>query len=153
MFNIILYQPRIPQNTGNIGRLCAYTNCSLHLIHPLGFLITDKYLKRSGMDYWLSLDLHHYSSWNIFLKSLKRPKRIWLFTTNSKKKYWHSSFKKGDGLLFGNETSGVSKEVESKIGEKYSLTLPCFAKNKLRSLNLATSVGIALYESIRQIQC
>lgn len=105
--SIILFQPQIPQNTGNIGRLCAITRSTLHLIHPLGFKIEDRHLRRSGMDYWHSLDLVEHANWEDFLVSPRKPERIWLFTTKTKRSFWEPAYKPGDGLLFGNEGAGA----------------------------------------------
>ncbi len=150
MLNLILFQPDIPQNTGNIGRLCAFTNCSLHLIHPLGFKITDKQLRRSGMDYWYDLDVHEYPDWDAFLNSQTRPERIWLFSTKASKSLWDADFQAGDGLLFGKETAGCPEWLHDWAGEEQRLKIPQYREG-LRSLNLATSAGIATYEALRQI--
>lgn len=147
--HIVLFQPEIPQNTGNIGRLCAITKARLHLIHPLGFTITDRHLKRSGMDYWHSLDLHHHSNWEAFKASPMTPKRLWLFTTRATKRYWDAPFAAGDGLVFGNEGHGAPDWLHAEIGEQ-RITIPQFDTG-LRSLNLSTAVGIACYEALRQI--
>lgn len=149
MIDVILYQPEIPQNTGNIGRLCAFTNCTLHLIHPLGFKITDKNLRRAGMDYWKSLTVHEHKNWEEFTKSSTCPKNIHLLTTHAKKVIWEAGFQQGDGLLFGNEGSGAPKEVHEWVGDN-RVNIPKYSPN-LRSLNLAVSVGVAVYEAIRQI--
>lgn len=150
MIDVILFQPEIPQNTGNIGRLCAFTNCRLHLIHPLGFKITDKNLRRAGMDYWKSLTVHEHENWDGFIQSPMCPKNIYLLTTHAKKVIWEANFQTGDGLLFGNEGGGAPPQVHDWAGEN-RLTIPKFSLN-LRSLNLAVSVGIAVYEAIRQIR-
>jgi tRNA (cytidine/uridine-2'-O-)-methyltransferase len=149
--SIILFQPQIPQNTGNIGRLCAITRSTLHLIHPLGFIIEDKHLRRSGMDYWHSLDLVEHASWDDFLKSPRKPSRIWLFTTKTKRSFWNAAYQPGDGLLFGNEGSGAPEWLHAWAGESQRVTIP-HAETALRSLNLSTSVGIAAYEALRQWQ-
>ena len=149
MIEIILYCPQIPQNTGNIGRICAFADCRLHLIHPLGFEISDKNLRRAGMDYWKSLDVIEHPDWTSFIRSEQRPQNIYLFTTHADKSLWDASFQKGDGLLFGNEGKGAPGEVHEWAGER-RLMIPK-RKNGLRSLNLAVSVGIASYEAIRQI--
>ncbi|MBT3668381.1 MAG: tRNA (cytidine(34)-2'-O)-methyltransferase [Opitutae bacterium] len=149
MINVILYCPEIPQNTGSIGRICAFAGCRLHLIHPLGFEITDKYLRRAGMDYWETLDLFEYKNWNDFLISSNRPKKIHLFTTHATQTLWDTRFSKDDGLLFGNEGKGVPEEVH-KWANCDRVTIPKYNEG-LRSLNLAVSVGIATYEAIRQI--
>ena len=97
MIDVILFQPEIPQNTGNIGRLCAFTGSRLHLIHPLGFEISDKNLRRAGMDYWKALEVFHYRNWQEFLDSATRPKRIHLMTTHGDKTIWDANFQQGDG--------------------------------------------------------
>src|SRR5471030_1142152 len=102
MLHVILFQPEIPQNVGNIGRMCALTRSRLHLIHPLGFHITDRHLTRSGMDYWTSLDLIHHDNWDAFLQCDRGPRRIWLFSTHAQKTYWDVNYADEDGLLFGN---------------------------------------------------
>jgi tRNA (cytidine/uridine-2'-O-)-methyltransferase len=151
MLHLILYQPDIPQNTGNIGRLCAFAKCKLHLIHPLGFDISDKHLRRSGMDYWYDLDVQEHASWEDFLASDDAPSRIWLFSTKAKKSLWTASFHKDDGLLFGKETAGCPQWLHEWAGAEKSLKIPQFQEG-LRSLNLATSAGIAAYEALRQIE-
>lgn len=149
--SIILFQPQIPQNTGNIGRLCAITRSTLHLIHPLGFKIEDRHLRRSGMDYWHSLDLVEHASWEDFLVSPRKPERIWLFTTKTKRSFWEPRYQPGDGLLFGNEGAGAPEQVHAWAGEEQRVTIP-HADTELRSLNLSTSAGIATYEALRQFQ-
>lgn len=149
MLHIILFNPEIPQNTGNIGRLCAVTKTRLHLIHPLGFKITDKQLKRSGMDYWHSLDVHHYKDWDEFKVSKLGPQRLWLFTTKSSQSYWDVHYVDGDGLVFGNEGHGAPEWLHAELDGR-RLTIP-HQNPELRSLNLATSVGIATYEALRQL--
>lgn len=149
MFHVILFQPEIPQNTGNVGRLCAYTGCVLHLIHPLGFRISDRHLRRSGMDYWYALDLREHRDWDAFLASDQRPARIHLLTTKGARTIWETHFADGDGLLFGNEGHGVPDHVHTWAGDN-RLTIPRFTDG-LRSLNLATSVGITVYEGLRQL--
>lgn len=151
MLHIILFEPEIPQNTGNIGRLCAVTRSRLHLIHPLGFTITDRHLRRSGMDYWKSLDVHHHENWESFKKSESGPERIWLFSTRAEQVFWDGAFADGDGLLFGKETAGLPDWLHQEIGAEQSVTLPRY-NQELRSLNLSTSVGIAVYEALRQIR-
>lgn len=150
MLHIILYNPEIPQNTGNIGRLCAITKSCLHLIRPLGFTISDKYLKRSGMDYWDSLEKYYHNDWNDFIESKFSPYRLWLFTTKSSKNYWKADFKDGDGLIFGSEGGGVPEWLHNDLSG-FRLKIPQMNET-MRSLNLATSVGIATYEALRQIQ-
>ena len=150
MLHVILFQPEIPQNTGNIGRLVAITRSRLHLIHPLGFTITDKHLRRSGMDYWHSLDLHEHESWEAFLESPAKPTgTIYLLSTHATRSYWDADFKDGDGLLFGNEGHGAPARVHEWAGAN-RLTIPQFDR-ELRSLNLSTAAGITVYEALRQI--
>ncbi|MBC2594803.1 tRNA (cytidine(34)-2'-O)-methyltransferase [Ruficoccus amylovorans] len=149
MLHIVLFQPEIPQNTGNVGRLCAITKSRLHLIHPLGFTITDRHLKRSGMDYWHSLDVHHHADWAAFRASEHAPKRLWLFTTKATRLHWDAEFRDGDGLVFGNEGHGSPEWLHADVGEEQRVTIPQYDP-ALRSLNLSTSVGIAAYEALRQ---
>jgi tRNA (cytidine/uridine-2'-O-)-methyltransferase len=148
--HIILYQPQIPQNTGNIGRACAVTGAKLHLIHPLGFKIEDRHLKRSGMDYWHDLNPYHHEDWDAFLNHPHRPKRLWLFTTKATTYHWEAQFQAGDGLVFGNEGHGAPDFVHEMLKD-HRIKLPQPVAH-LRSLNLSTAAGIALYEAFRQIQ-
>ena len=148
MIEIILFQPEIPQNTGNIGRICSFSGCKLHLIHPLGFKIDDKNLRRAGMDYWKDLEIFEYSEWNEFWFHRNRPKRILLLTTHAEKNIWETEFRTGDGLLFGNEGHGAPEFVHQSVDER--IKIPKFKPN-LRSLNLAVATGIATYEALRQI--
>lgn len=151
MFHIVLFNPEIPQNTGNIGRLCAINECRLHLIHPLGFKITDKQLRRSGMDYWKSLDVHHHVDWAAFRASEQAPSgRLWLFTTKAEKTFWDVNYTDGDALVFGNEGHGAPQWLHYELTET-RITIP--QKNpELRSLNLSTAAGIATYEAMRQLR-
>ena len=149
---IILFEPEIPQNTGNVGRLCAFTGAKLHLIEPLGFSLDDRYLKRSGMDYWSHLDVSVHASWEAFRDSPDFPERIWLFTTHASQSFWEASFRPGDALLFGNEGHGCPDWLHKEIGDHNRIHLPRYNQQPLRSLNLATSVGIAAYEALRQIK-
>jgi tRNA (cytidine/uridine-2'-O-)-methyltransferase len=145
----VLFSPEIPQNTGNIGRMCALTQSRLHLIHPLGFRVTDRNLRRAGMDYWHALDVHEHADWESFLKSPVRPKRLWLFTTKTQRSFWSVRYAEEDGLVFGNEGSGAPEWLHEQLGETQRVTIP--HKNPvLRSLNLSTAAGIATYEALRQ---
>jgi tRNA (cytidine/uridine-2'-O-)-methyltransferase len=145
--NIILHQPEIPQNTGNIGRTCAATGSSLHLIRPFGFEITDKNLKRAGMDYWYDLDVHYYDSFDDFLQ--KNPNaKIYMATTKAKHCYTDVSYSNDDFIMFGSEGSGISEEILMNYKDT-CIRIPMLAK--YRSLNLSNSVAIVVYEALRQI--
>lgn len=149
MLHIVLYQPEIPQNTGNIGRMCALTGSRLHLIHPLGFEITDRHLKRAGMDYWRALDVRNHENWEKFRGSEGGPRRLWLFTTKAARSYWNTDFQDEDGLVFGNEGHGAPEWLHREFGDEGRVTIP-HANSTLRSLNLSTAAGIACYEALRQ---
>ncbi|MCC6416267.1 MAG: tRNA (cytidine(34)-2'-O)-methyltransferase [Opitutaceae bacterium] len=150
MLHVVLFQPEIAPNTGNIGRMCALTQSRLHLIHPLGFEISDKNLRRAGMDYWRELDVHEHADWAAFRASASAPRRLWLFTTKSRRSFWDAGFADGDGLVFGNEGHGAPEWLHAEIGDAHSVTIPQ-ANSKLRSLNLSTAAGIACYEALRQV--
>lgn len=151
MLHVVLFNPEIPQNTGNVGRMCAISECRLHLIHPLGFTITDAHLKRSGMDYWKSLDIVHHENWEAFMRFPGGPKRLWLLTTKAQKSLWDAAFSDEDGLVFGNEGHGAPQWLHEFVGREHEIKIPQF-NEKLRSLNLATSAGISVYEALRQIK-
>jgi tRNA (cytidine/uridine-2'-O-)-methyltransferase len=151
MLHIVLFEPEIPQNTGNIGRMCAVTRSRLHLIHPLGFTITDRHLKRAGMDYWHALDVHHHENWKAFRARPAAPKRLWLFTTKTTVSFWDVEYRADDGLVFGNEGHGAPAWLHEELGESQRLTIP-HANTELRSLNLSTAAGIACYEAMRQLR-
>lgn len=146
--NIVLYQPEIPQNTGNIGRTCVLTNSRLHLIKPLGFSITDKYLRRSGLDYWKLLDVVYYESFEEFYE-MNKEKTIYLSTTKAKKFHTQVSYKKDDYIMFGRESSGVPDEVR-KLFDDRMIKVPMVETTE-RSLNLSNTVSIVAYEALRQI--
>ena len=150
MIHIVLFQPEIPQNTGNVGRMCAITRCRLHLIHPLGFTITDRHLRRAGMDYWYSLDVHHHADWAAFKASAAAPRRLWLFTTHATRTFWDVAYADGDGLIFGNEEAGAPEWLHAALGAAQRIKIP-HANGALRSLNLSTAAGIATYEALRQV--
>lgn len=150
VLHVVLFQPQIPPNTGNIGRLCAVSGCRLHLVHPLGFRITDRQLKRSGMDYWHRLDVHHHRDWPSFRADPSAPRRLWLLTTHGPRTLWETTFEDGDGLVFGNENHGAPAWLHDEIGEAARVRIPQFAA-ELRSLNLSTSAGIVVYEALRQL--
>ena len=149
MIHIVLFQPEIPQNTGNIGRMCALTRSRLHLIHPLGYTINDRNLRRAGMDYWYSLDVHEHANWEAFRSSPAAPRRLWLLTTKTSRSFWAARYEDGDGLVFGNESAGAPEWLHNELGEEHRITIP-HANPELRSLNLSTAAGVACYEAIRQ---
>ncbi|NLK94427.1 MAG: tRNA (cytidine(34)-2'-O)-methyltransferase [Clostridiales bacterium] len=145
-FNIVLYQPEIPQNTGNIARTCVLTDCKLHLIKPLGFELDEKHLRRAGLDYWEFLQLEVHESYDDFLEKYGQNK-IYLASTHGNNYYDETSFKKGDFIMFGRESSGVPKEVHEKCE---NIRVPMI-KSSTRSLNLSNTVAIIAYEGLRQI--
>lgn len=181
MLHLVLHNPEIPQNTGNVGRMCALTGCALHLVHPLGFEITDAKLRRAGMDYWHALDVRHHPDWSAFLASPARPARLWLLTTKAERTLWDADFADGDALVFGSESSGVPDAVRDSIPADFHVRIPHLVtedqlpavtrdamraaasplpgkarrtgpdREVLRSLNLSTACGIAAYEALRQI--
>lgn len=145
-FNIVLHEPEIPSNTGNIGRTCVATGTHLHLIRPLGFKIDDKKIKRSGMDYWKDLNLTIYDDWDDFLE--KNPEaRIFYATTKGRNVYSEVEFKDGDFLVFGKESAGIPEEILIKHPHE-AIRIPM--GRDIRSLNLSNSVAIVLYEALRQ---
>lgn len=144
MFNIVLYEPEIPQNTGNIARLCACTGCRLYLVGKLGFSISSKYTKRAGLDYWDSVDIKKINTMEELYEENKDATFYYL-TTKSKKLYTNIKFKDGDFLVFGPETRGLPDKY---VNDKNAITIPM--KEGQRSLNLSNSVAITVYEGIRQ---
>lgn len=150
MLHVILIHPQIPQNTGNIGRMCAVTRSRLHLIHPLGYKITDAALRRAGMDYWYSLDVRQHADWAAFRASADAPRRLWLVETGGARSIWDARFEDGDGLVFGNEGQGTPADIWAEFGPERVLTIP-HANSELRSLNLSTAAGVACYEALRQV--
>lgn len=146
--NIVLVEPEIHPNTGNISRLCAATNTRLHLVEPLGFRIDEKSVKRAGLDYWPYVDLHRHINYASFAQSTE-GKNCWYFTTKAKKSYTSVNYKWGDYLIFGSETSGLPKEL-LEANWSNCVTIPMLTGH-VRSLNLASSASIALYEALRQL--
>ncbi|TVQ54417.1 MAG: tRNA (cytidine(34)-2'-O)-methyltransferase [Phycisphaerales bacterium] len=151
-FNIVLLNPEIPQNTGNIGRTAAATGCRLHVVHPISFEMDAKARRRAGLDYWHLVDCREHESWSAFLQS-EQPDRLWLYTTKAARPHWEADFQPGDYLLFGKETTGVSDEIHDWVSATWSdahrLTLPM--NPAARSLNVATVVCTAVYEGLRQL--
>jgi tRNA (cytidine/uridine-2'-O-)-methyltransferase len=151
-FHLVLLNPLIPNNTGNIGRTAAATGCRLHVIHPIGFDMSEKARRRAGLDYWHLVDCREHESWERFLE-IEQPARLWLYTTAATRPHWDADLAEGDYLLFGAETTGVPPEVQDWVGRTYGddhrLVLPMV--NGARSLNLATVVCAAVYEGLRQL--
>ncbi|MDD6733505.1 MAG: tRNA (cytidine(34)-2'-O)-methyltransferase [Lachnospiraceae bacterium] len=144
--NIVLHQPEIPANTGNIGRTCVATNTVLHLIEPLGFRLNEKEIKRAGMDYWEHLDVRRYTNFEEFLE--KNPgARIYMATTKAKKIYTEVAFGPDDYIMFGKESAGIPEEILVDY-EETCIRIPML--DQIRSLNLSNSVSIVLYEALRQ---
>ena len=147
MYEIALYEPEIPPNTGNIIRLCANTGCRLHLIHPLGFDLDEKKLRRAGLDYREMANVQEHEDYAAFLQAMGGA-RVFALTTKGKTVYTEPSFVAGDVLLFGPETRGLPVELLEKLPEAQKLRLPMLADS--RSLNLANTVAIVAYEALRQ---
>lgn len=147
MFHVVLYQPEIPPNTGNIMRLCANTGARLHLIEPLGFRLEDKELRRAGLDYREWVDVKTHASLEVFLESVKPP-RLFAFSTRAQRFYTEIQYKENDALLFGPETRGLSQNLLDTIPEEHRLRLPLQPGN--RSLNLSNAVAVVVYEAWRQ---
>ena len=148
MLNIVLFQPEIPPNTGNIIRLCANTGFRLHLIEPLGFELDDKRMRRAGLDYREFQDLNIYSDWSSYLAKIK-TKTIYALSTKGTVNYSSINYEIDDTLLFGPETRGLPKDLRSSIGENNVLRLPMGSSS--RSLNLSNSVAIVAYEAWKKI--
>ena len=146
MFNIVLVEPEIPQNTGNIVRTCHATGCRLHLVRPLGFDVSDRYLKRAGLDYWNDVEIFYYDSFDE-LKAKFPSSRFWYFTTKGLNRHSEAEFERGDFLVFGKETKGLPDKLLIKNKER-CLRIPMIGET--RSLNLSNSVAIAVYEGLRQ---
>lgn len=143
--HVVLVEPQIPPNTGNIARLCAATGCALHLVEPLGFTIDDRALKRAGLDYWDALHVVLHASLDDFLEQ-HPPARVWLLSTRAKRSYRGAPFAHGDALIFGKETAGLPAATLDRYADR-SLRIP-MRSGAVRSINLATSVGIVAYEAL-----
>jgi tRNA (cytidine/uridine-2'-O-)-methyltransferase len=147
MFNVVLVEPEIPPNTGNIGRLCLATGSTLHLVKPLGFSIDDRTLRRAGLDYWKEVDLQLWDSFEELQRSQAAGPRFFFLTTKAKRAYYDVRFVAGDYLVFGRETKGLPEALLAAHPDEL-LTIPM---RGTRSLNLATAVGIVLFEGMRQV--
>lgn len=147
MLTVVLYQPEIPPNTGNIIRLCANTGVRLHLVEPMGFVLDDARLRRAGLDYSELADVSRYPGWSDWLEQ-NADMRLWGFSTRGSRLYTEAGFRTDDGLLFGPESRGLPEEVLDKLGRRV-LRLPM--KSESRSLNLSNSVAVSVYEALRQL--
>ena len=146
MFNVVLVEPEIPPNTGNIGRLCLATRSQLHLVQPLGFSIDDRQLQRAGLDYWKELEVRLWSSFDELRAAQADGARFFFLTTKTSRAYFDEQFKPGDFLVFGRETKGLPEPLLAANADRL-LTIPMHGT---RSLNLSTAVAIVLFEAVRQ---
>ncbi|MFO7809938.1 MAG: tRNA (cytidine(34)-2'-O)-methyltransferase [Candidatus Delongbacteria bacterium] len=146
--NIVLYQPEIPYNTGNIGRLCVGMNSKLHLIEPLGFKLTDKMIRRAGLDYWDSLDIEIHSSLDAFLE-LYGNKSLYYASTKAKRSYYCARYSEGDYIIFGKESAGLPGIIHKNYSDA-GIRIPM--SEDIRSLNLCNSVALVMYEAYRQLR-
>ncbi|MGI9952430.1 tRNA (cytidine(34)-2'-O)-methyltransferase [Moorellaceae bacterium AZ2] len=145
-FHVVLVEPEIPQNTGNIARTCAATGSVLHLVHPLGFTLSEKHVKRAGLDYWDEVTIEEHASWAAFCQAYPEA-NCYYFSTKGKRLYTEPHYREGDFLIFGPETRGLSAVILQEAGDRV-LRIPM--RPGLRSLNLANSVALVLYEALRQ---
>ena len=149
MFNIVLVQPEIPPNTGNVIRLCANTGCNLHLIEPLGFSMDDKLLRRAGLDYHEYAELRRHADWSSFLQQMQPdPARMFALTTRGSRPAHEVAFQPGDWLVFGSETAGLPAELRETFAPAQRLRLPM--RPGQRSLNLSNAVAVIAFEAWRQ---
>lgn len=147
MLNIVLVEPEIPNNTGNIGRLCVGTESRLHLIHPFGFKITDTTVKRAGLDYWVHLDWHQYDNLDAWISVVPDPARIFLMSSHAHKSYLENDFRDGDWLVFGKESTGLGNEILARFPNHLKIPISPLA----RSFNIANAVAFVVGEAKRQI--
>jgi tRNA (cytidine/uridine-2'-O-)-methyltransferase len=146
--NIILVEPEIPPNTGNVARLCAATRTTLHLVEPFGFKLDDAQLKRAGMDYWQHVEWHRWPNWKAFHQTLPPDARLWFIESGGPKLYTEAKFGAGDYLVFGRETAGLPPQLLEQ-NRAHWLRIPMF-NDKSRSLNLSNCVSLVLFEALRQ---
>lgn len=146
--NVVLVEPEIPQNAGNIARTCAVTGTILHMVRPLGFEVTDKYLKRAGLDYWNLVDIRYYDSIEEVMDKYYNGSNFWFYSTKSKIIHSDASYKDGDFLVFGKETKGLPEDLLKK---HYNECVRIPMMGEVRSLNLSNSVCVGVYEALRQI--
>ncbi|MCO5142642.1 MAG: tRNA (cytidine(34)-2'-O)-methyltransferase [Oligoflexia bacterium] len=148
--HIVLYEPQIPPNTGNIGRLCLATKSTLHLIEPLAFDISEKSVRRAGLDYWKHVDLKMYKNYDCFVAEQPSSARFWYFTKFAQKSLYEVEFSQDDYLIFGRETSGLPENIQNTVSDSQKIRIPMPGSEHVRSLNLAGAAHIALYEALRQ---
>lgn len=149
LFNVVLVEPEIGANTGNIGRTCVGLESKLHLVGKLGFSITDKQLRRAGLDYWPYLDFVHHANWEDWWREVPDPSRVFFFSTKAETSLFQTQFQEGDWLVFGKETKGLDAAILEKFSEqvrRIPMTGP------IRSLNIATAVAVVLFEGFRQLE-
>lgn len=149
MFNVVLIEPEIGANTGNIGRTCVGLNCKLHLVGKLGFSITDKQLRRAGLDYWPYLDFAHHATWDDWWKLVGHEERVFFMTTKAEASIYETHFQAGDWLVFGKETRGLDPEILTRF-PKQTRRIPM--TGPIRSLNIATAVAVVVFEGHRQLR-
>jgi tRNA (cytidine/uridine-2'-O-)-methyltransferase len=146
--NVVLVEPEIPPNTGNVARLCAATRTTLHLIEPFGFKLDDSQLKRAGLDYWQHLNWHRWPNWAAFQNQLSAAARLWIIESKGTQRYDQIKFGPNDYLVFGRETAGLPKQLLDQNRDAW-VRIPMF-HDKVRSLNLSNCVALVLYEALRQ---
>ena len=146
--NIVLVEPEIPPNTGNVARLCAATRTTLHLIEPFGFKLDDARLKRAGMDYWQHVQWHRWANWRLFAEKLPAASQLWFIESGGRRLYTEAAFGADDYLVFGRETAGLPKALLEQNRERW-LRIPMFSKQS-RSLNLSNCAALVLFEALRQ---
>lgn len=147
--DIVLVEPEIPQNTGSIARTCAATNTPLCLVGKLGFEISERTVRRAGLDYWPYVTLYRFETWLEYI-SARNPRQVWLFSKGAKRMYYTAEFGRDDALVFGSETKGLARELLERFPGTSALRIP-LAQSAVRSLNLSNAVSIALYEARRQL--
>ncbi|MBX3372705.1 MAG: tRNA (cytidine(34)-2'-O)-methyltransferase [Phycisphaeraceae bacterium] len=155
LLHIVLVRPEIPNNTGNIGRTAAAIGAPLHIVHPIAFDMSEKAVRRAGLDYWPLVDCRHHADWTAFLATAA-PARAWLLSSHGERTFWDADFTPGDHILFGGETRGAPPEVHAwatdRFGPAHRLRIPMRDLPGVRSLNLATAVCTVAYEVLRQIR-
>jgi tRNA (cytidine/uridine-2'-O-)-methyltransferase len=149
MPEVVLVDPQIPQNTGSIARTCAATKCVLNIVGQPAFDLSEKAVRRAGLDYWPWVKLYQFQSWEEYLEA-RHPKQLWLFTTHSQRAYYTAKFTEDATLVFGSETKGLGSQFLSRYPNEQKLKIPIYCQ-EVRSLNLSNSVSIALYEALRQL--